>query len=213
MQVQTIESQPFAENSYVLHLPNRKDAVVIDPGLEPDLILGYLRSRGLTLAAILCTHGHADHIGGNGAVKQAWPAAPIMIGHGDAIMLQDPSANLSGAFGIPITSPPADRLLKDGDLVEVAGLHFEVLEIPGHSPGHVVYLDRDRCLLFGGDVLFAGSIGRTDFPGGSLERLAQGIHDKVFVLPPGTVVYPGHGPTTTVGAEMRSNPFVGLTTS
>src|SRR5438067_2344545 len=210
LQIQTIVSQPFEENTYVVWQPPRSDALVIDPGLEPDLILDYLREQGLSVAAVLNTHGHADHIAGNAALKAAFPGAPLMIGGGDAPMLTDADLNLSAPFGMPVTSPPAGRLLREGDVVEEAGIRLEVLEIPGHSPGHIVFVVRgEPCLVFGGDVLFRGSVGRTDFPGGSSQQLFDGIRAKLFTLPPDSVVYPGHGPATKVAFEKRTNPFVG----
>jgi glyoxylase-like metal-dependent hydrolase (beta-lactamase superfamily II) len=200
---------PFEENTYVVWRPGQSEALVIDPGLEPDLILDFLRQQGLKPAAILNTHGHADHIGGNAAMKQAFPGVPLIIGADEARLLTDAEANLSAPFGMPVTSPPADRLVREGDVVEAAGIPLEVLEVPGHSPGHVVYLYRDRpCLLFGGDVLFRGSIGRYDFPNSNGPLLLAGIRDKLLTLPPDTVVYPGHGPATTIGHEKRTNPFV-----
>lgn len=209
MQVHVVESMPFAENSYIAHLPDRTDALVIDPGFEPDRILDYLRDRGLTAAAILNTHGHVDHIAGNAALKRAFPDAPLAIGHGDAAMLTDAMLNMSGVFGVPVISPPADRLIDEGAVLEFAGIRLEVLEIPGHSPGHVVFVVRgEPPVVFGGDVLFAGSIGRTDFPGGSLEQLLSGIRAKLWSLPAATVVYPGHGEPTTVGEEKATNPFL-----
>ena len=208
LQIHTIVSMPFEENTYILWLPGRTDAVVIDPGLEPDLILDFLREQGLTVAAILNTHGHADHIAGNAPMKAAFPDAPLIAGKNEAKLLSDAHANMSAGFGFPIVSPPADRLVSEGDVVEAAGLRLEVLDLPGHSPGHVVFLVRGQpCLVFGGDVLFRGSVGRTDFPGGSMELLTSGIIGKLYSLPPDTVVYPGHGPATTVGHEMRTNPF------
>jgi hydroxyacylglutathione hydrolase len=210
LQIHTIVSQPFDENTYVVWQPPYTDALVIDPGLEPALILDLLRDKGLGAAAILNTHGHADHIGGNAAVKAAFPRAPLLIGQGDAVMLIDANANLSAPFGMAITSPPADRLLREGDIVEEAGIRLEVIEIPGHSPGHIVFVYRGQpCLVFGGDVLFRGSVGRTDFPGGSSKQLIEGIRGKLFALPGDTVVYPGHGPATKVEFEKRTNPFVG----
>jgi hydroxyacylglutathione hydrolase len=210
LQIQTVVSQPFEENSYIVWLEGRSDALVIDPGLEPDLLLDFLRDQGLTVAAILNTHGHADHIGGNGALKQAFPNAPLVAGIHEAELLGNADLNLSGPFGFPIVSPPADRLVREEELLEYAGIPLEVFEIPGHSPGHVVFVYRGSpCLVFGGDVLFRGSIGRTDFPGGSFDRLAEGIRGKLFTLPADTVVYPGHGPTTKVGHERQTNPFVG----
>ncbi len=209
-QVHTIVSMPFQENTYLVWRPERADALVIDPGLEPELILEFLRDEGRTVAAVLNTHGHSDHIGGNAALKRAFPEAPLLIGANDAVMLTDPEANLSALFGMPLVSPPADRLLREGDVVEAAGITLEVLDLPGHSPGHVVFVYRDETpLVFGGDVLMRGSVGRTDFPGGDTALLFDGIRGKLFALPPATVIYPGHGPVTTVGHEQRSNPFVG----
>lgn len=208
VRVVAVESMPFAENTYVVWLPGRHDAIVIDPGFEPDAVLAALRDEGLIPAVILNTHGHVDHIAGNSALKAAFPPAPLVIGAGDAAMLTDPMQNLSGLAGVAITSPLADRLVREGDVIEAAGLRLDVLDIPGHSPGHVVFVIRDGPLVFGGDVLFAGSIGRTDFPGGSLEQLLSGIRTKLWPLPDDTVVYPGHGPATTIGEEKRSNPFL-----
>jgi glyoxylase-like metal-dependent hydrolase (beta-lactamase superfamily II) len=211
VQIQTIESQPFAENSYVVWRDGATEAFVIDPGFEPEVILEFLAERELTLAAVVNTHGHVDHIAGNRAMKEAFPDAPIVIGRGDADMLVDPELNLSAAYGIPVTSPPRDRAVSDGEVLSVAGVEMDVWEIPGHSPGHVVYFVRGESpgVLFGGDVLFRGSVGRTDFPGGSFEQLAAGVHAKLWQLPDDVVVYPGHGPVTTVGHEKRTNPYVG----
>jgi glyoxylase-like metal-dependent hydrolase (beta-lactamase superfamily II) len=210
LNLRTVVSQPFEENSYVVWLPGHTEAVVVDPGLEPDLILDCLREEGLTAAALLNTHGHADHIAGNAALKKAFPDIPLVIGGGDEVMLRDARANLSAVFGMSLTSPQADRTVSEGDVFEAAGMTFDVLEIPGHSPGHVVFVYRGSApaTVFGGDVLFRGSIGRSDFPGGDGELLLRGIREKLFVLPPDTVVYPGHGPVTTVGHEMRTNPFL-----
>lgn len=209
LQIHTIESMPFAENTYVVWVPGRSDVLVIDPGLEPDLILDFLDDRGLTPAALLNTHGHADHIGGNRALKERYPDAPLLIGTDDAPLLTDANLNLSAPFGLPVTSPPADALLREGDTVEHAGIRLQVLDIPGHSPGHIVFVHQDSPVqVFGGDVLFRESIGRTDFPSSSGPLLLSGIRNKLFLLPDDTVVYPGHGPVTTVGHERRFNPFV-----
>ncbi|NOY42925.1 MAG: MBL fold metallo-hydrolase [Planctomycetes bacterium] len=208
----TVLSVPFEENSYIAYFQGRKDCLVIDPGLEPEKISAAIDELGLSLAAILCTHGHADHIAGNAALKERWPEAPIIIGEGDAIKLTDPVQNLSAGFGGAVVSPPADQTVNEGDVIEFAGFRLEVLDTPGHSTGHVVFVlsEQTPVQVFGGDVLFAGSIGRTDFPDCSFAVLKQSIHEKLFPLADEAVVWPGHGPTTTIGDEKRTNPFVGL---
>jgi glyoxylase-like metal-dependent hydrolase (beta-lactamase superfamily II) len=211
LQIGCVESLPFGENTYLAHFSGRDDCLVVDPGFEPEAIIDYLAQHSLTPAAILCTHGHSDHIAGNRALKQRWPACPLVIGAGDAEKLVNPELNLSAAFGLAITSPPADRTLREGERFTAAGIELEVLEAPGHSVGHIVLVCKqvEPWRVFGGDVLFAGSIGRTDFPDGSLETLRAAIHEKLFTLPDDTIVYPGHGPATTIGREKRTNPFVG----
>jgi glyoxylase-like metal-dependent hydrolase (beta-lactamase superfamily II) len=207
--METVESQPFGQVSYLFWRPGRTDAVVIDPGFDPQSILDLLAREQRRPAAILNTHGHMDHIAGNAAMKAAFPEAPLIIGRNEAHLLGDPEANMSAPFGLPIRSPEADRLVADGDRFEAAGFTFTVREIPGHSPGSVVFIcdEFDPPLVFGGDVLFAGSVGRTDL-GGDFELLRAGIRGKLFALPEATRVFPGHGPATTVGRERRTNPFV-----
>ncbi len=209
--VHAIVSEPLGQNSYVVWADGRSDAVVVDPGFEPEAILNFLNGAGLGVAAVLLTHGHVDHIAGVPALKEVYPAAPLVIGAGDAAMLGDPCLNLSlPLLGVEVVSPPADVLVCDGQTVEYAGLGFEVREIPGHSPGHVVFVARaaDPVAVLGGDVLFAGGIGRTDFPGGSERQLLAGIRAKLWPLPDAARVYPGHGPATTIGHEKRTNPFL-----
>ena len=211
IRVAVVVSAPFEENTYIAHLEGRPDCLVVDPGLEPDEILAHLDKEKLLPAAILITHGHSDHIAGNLELKRRFPDCPIVVSHGDAAKLTDPALNLSATFGASLMSPPGDVLVGEGDVYSAAGFDLSVCEIPGHSSGHVVFIWRAGrpMVVFGGDVLFAGSIGRTDFPDGSFEQLAAGIHSKLFTLADDTVVLPGHGPATTVGQEKRNNPFVG----
>ena len=211
LQIGTVVSMPFEENSYIVHFGGQNDCIVFDPGFEPDAIVEYLEKNSLTPAAIVCTHGHSDHIAGNAEMKRRWPSCPVVIGAGDAEKLVNPDLNLSAPFGFPMTSPPEDQTLSEGDRFAAAGIELEVFEAPGHSIGHIVLLCKQvrPWRLFGGDVLFAGSIGRTDFPDGSFEDLRDAIHNKMFTLPDDTIVYPGHGLETTIGREQRSNPYVG----
>lgn len=203
-----ILSAPFSENSYVLSRGKGSDCLIVDPGFEPAAIVDCILGQRLCPRAILLTHGHSDHIAGNAELRTHWPELPILIGHGDASKLLDPAANLSGAFGLELRSPPADQMLVDGEVLELAGFKLKVLEIPGHSTGHVVFLLTENALVFGGDVLFLEGIGRTDFPDGDLNVLAAGILGKLYTLADETIVFPGHGDTTTVGHERRYNPFI-----
>lgn len=202
---------PFQENTIVAHLAGRDDCLVVDPGLEPQLIFAYLEAENLQPAAILNTHGHSDHIAGNGAMKERWPDCPLVIGRNDAYKLTDPEANLSAKYGLELISPEADQLLDEGETYSAAGFDLKILEIPGHSIGHIVFVWESASgpLVFGGDVLFAGGIGRTDFPDGSMKSLVTGIHGKLFTMTEETIVLPGHGPGTTIGHEKATNPFVG----
>jgi glyoxylase-like metal-dependent hydrolase (beta-lactamase superfamily II) len=206
-----VESLPFAENTYIAHIGGRNDCIVIDPGFDPEAIIDYLTQHGLTPVAIVCTHGHSDHIAGNAALKERWPDCPVVIGERDAAKLTDARLNLSAAFGFNITSPSANQLLREGDRYEAAGLELDVYETPGHSIGHIVLVCKQArpWQVFGGDVLFNRGVGRTDFPDGSFEMLRDAIHKKLFTLPDDTIVLPGHGPETTVGEEKQWNPFVG----
>ena len=209
LDVRRVVSPMFDENAYVVGAEGSDECFVVDPSFNTREIFSILEATGRQLAAILNTHGHLDHVAGNAALKERFPDAPIMIGRGDESLLTDPELNLSAGYGFPMTSPPADRLLDHGEVLTLAGLRWEVRDIPGHSPGHVVFVstDLEPAIVFGGDVLFQGSIGRTDFPGGSLDALLAGIRDHLYSLHDPTIVFPGHGPRTTVGAEKRSNPF------
>ena len=203
-------SEFFQENAFIAWLEGSSECIVFDPGFDHPAIIDKIRELGLTPAAILNTHAHGDHIAGNAPLKAQWPDAPLVIGDKEAFKLTDPVSNLSRNFGYDLLSPPADEVVREGDVYSAAGLDLEVYEIPGHSIGHVVFVWKggSQFVVFGGDVLFQGSIGRTDFPDGSFENLAAGIREKLYVLPDNTLVLPGHGPATTVGYEKLHNGFV-----
>jgi hydroxyacylglutathione hydrolase len=209
LRILPVISQPFEEVTYIVHQPEQPDCFVVDPGFQPELLLQRIEREELEVAAILNTHGHVDHIAGNSALKARFPSAPLIVGANEAKLLLDPFLNLSALGGEAIVSPPADLLVHDGQQLQVIGLTLTVREIPGHSPGHVAFIwnDGDPPLVFGGDVLFAGSVGRVDFPGGDGKLLIRGIREKLYTLPDETIVYPGHGSPTTIGDEKQFNPF------
>ena len=195
-------------NCHVVGDPETREAVVIDPGDEPDAILAALRRHNLTVKTILITHAHPDHVGGAAKLKAA-TGAPVWM-HPDDRWLLENVAMQCAAFGFP--APPAvamDAALKPGeDIRWGANLRARVLHTPGHTPGSsCVYLP-DHKILFAGDTLFAGSIGRTDLWGGSYDAILRSIHAQLLPLDPETVVYPGHGPHTTLAEEKETNPFL-----
>jgi hydroxyacylglutathione hydrolase len=204
--IKTLAVGPIMANCFILGCEKTKEAVVIDPGDETDRILSALGELKLTLKYILCTHGHFDHVGGNKKLKQA-TGADILIHSLDAPMLSQLIVH-AASFGLSSeNSPPADRTIEDGETISFGEISLKVIHTPGHSPGGVVfYTDRTA---FVGDTLFAGSIGRTDLPGGDYETLISSIKNKLFTLDDDVKVLPGHGPESTIGKEKRSNPFVG----
>ena len=197
-------------NCYLVGDGKSKDIAVIDPGGDGPDIIARIEKKGLNPVYIINTHGHIDHMWANADLKAAYPEAKLLIHEADAHMLESPSSNLSSFMGRSITSPPADRTLVEGDRVKIGAIELKVVHIPGHSPGGIALVTEDsgKTCVFGGDALFAYSIGRTDFPGGSFEKLTTAIKEKLFVLPDDTVVYPGHGPSTTIGVEKAHNPFL-----
>jgi Zn-dependent hydrolases, including glyoxylases len=191
---------PLETNCYIVADAQTKEACLIDPGADPAMMKDYLRKNGLGLRFIINTHGHGDHIAANSQFD-----VPIYIHRLDGDFLTDPALNLSKMFIFGITSPKASKLLEDGDIIKLGNLKLEILHTPGHSPGSIsVKVDG---VVFTGDALFAGGIGRTDLPHGDTDLLMRSITGKLFALDDDTRIYPGHGPQSTIGEEKRSNPF------
>ncbi len=195
---------PFASNCYIVGSESNKEGMIIDPGAEAGQILKNVKDLGLTIKSIVLTHSHIDHIGALKEVKDT-TRAEVSMHTDDAKSLHKQSS--SSLFGISYQILPSpDRLLNGGDSIDVGDLHFLVLHTPGHSPGGICLLGEG--VVFCGDTLFNYGIGRTDFPGCSNSQLMNSIHTKLMILPDNTVVYPGHGPDTTIGTERRGNPFL-----
>ncbi len=197
MEIQCFVVTPFAENCFVLKVGN--EALVIDPGEAPPELLAAL--EGFTVKTLVNTHTHIDHVGGNAAVIKATGAE--LICHKEAAEMLAHVPEQGKMFGMQVEPSPApDRFIDEGDTVSIGGTELDVVYVPGHAPGHIALIGD------GGDVLFNGSIGRTDLPGGDYETLMTSIKEKFLVLPDDTVVLSGHGPQTTIGAEKKINPFV-----
>jgi hydroxyacylglutathione hydrolase len=195
---------PFQENAYLVVDEATNRAVLIDPGAEPEQILSMVRESGATLDAIWLTHAHLDHIGAVAAVRREWKV-PVHL-HPDDLPLYERATSQAAFYGLPFEQPEnPDIALADGDVLTVGSLQFEVLHTPGHSPGHVVFKHDET--VFGGDLLFSGSIGRTDLPLSDGASMAASLA-RICGLDDDTVVYPGHGPAVTVGHERATNPFL-----
>lgn len=197
---------PLQVNCFVAACQRTREAMVIDPGEDGPRILQLAESNGYQVKKIVNTHGHFDHIGANQPVKEA-TGAVLMMHEADLPLLQN-ARNHAQAYGLTVSpSPDPDKFLNEGDVFSVGEQSFSIFHVPGHSPGSICLLSDGH--LFVGDVLFAGSVGRTDLPGGDFDALIEGVREKLFRLPAETIVHPGHGPDTTIGREKQTNPFVG----
>ena len=207
MILKTLVVGPFASNCYIVGSESSKQGIIIDPGAEAKLILRTVNDLGLTIHLILITHAHIDHIGALAPVKEGTGAKFAIHEAEAAAGLGMFSRMLSSMSGGSFSQPPKpDRLLKDGDNIDIDDLSFTVLHTPGHSPGGISLYGHG--IIFSGDTLFNHGIGRTDFPGCSYEQIVDSIQNKLMTLPDETIVYPGHGPATTIGEEKRGNPFL-----
>lgn len=216
MIVKKITVGPLQVCTYIVY-DDSAEALIVDPGADPEKIIAFINALKLLPKHVVITHGHGDHIGANASLKEAFPELQICVHEKDQDMLPYPAKNLSilAAFygGATVRSPHADRTLKEGDTISAGKCIFEVIHTPGHTPGGICLYRKDQekgqpPVLFSGDSLFKNGIGRTDFPGCSQETLIQSIKNKLLVLDEKTIIYPGHGPSTTLAEEKQHNPFL-----
>lgn len=195
----------YAANCYLVYEENNREAIIIDPGGDADDIIAKVEELGLDTKYIILTHGHGDHIAGVEAIKDRFNI-PVAIHKKDKDILEDSDRNFSSTMAMGAVEVVADILLEEGDRIEFGGLIGKIIHTPGHTPGGIT-INIENC-LFTGDTLFAGSIGRTDFPGGSFEDIINSIKDKLLIYPDETLVYPGHGVSSTIKGEKDNNPFL-----
>ncbi len=203
IQIRSMVMGPVATNCYYLYDEDRKEAVVIDPPVKGIWINDHLTGKGFRVTAILITHGHFDHISGANELRDASHAL-IYAPQAERDMLLDPELNLSDEN----ITLQADQYVKDQDLLEISGMKIRVIETPGHTSGGCCYYLADEQILISGDTLFAGSVGRTDLPTGSMSTLISSAREKLMILPDDVTVYPGHGESTTIGDERKFNPYL-----
>jgi len=205
MEVIRMPAGIYAANCYIVYDENAKEGIVVDPGGDVDDIINRIEKLGLTIKYIVLTHGHGDHIAGVKGLKNH-TGAKVAIHKDDAYMVRDGRKNLSSMMAMGTVEFEPDILLDENDVIEFGNIKCEVIHTPGHTPGGITLRIGDS--LFTGDTLFAGSIGRTDFEGGSFDTIINSIKTKLMVFPDDTKVYPGHGPSTTIKMEKRYNPFI-----
>ncbi len=208
MKIDTLVLGDFQTNCFVVR-PDEKSrgCLVIDPGLDAAPLVQFLEGGRLSPQMIFLTHGHVDHIAGVELLREHWPDVQVAVHEGDAGMLGDPMKNLSMMAGSMVQARPAEICYDREQTLDLAGMRFDLLHTPGHSPGGSCLYAETEGLAFVGDTLFAGSIGRSDFEGGNHRQLLDSIASKLLTLPEETKIYPGHGPATTIGNEKRGNPF------
>jgi hydroxyacylglutathione hydrolase len=212
MNLRTLTVGPVSCNCAIVACPETGDAAIIDPGGNADRILAEVRAMGVQVKCLLHTHGHFDHVLATREVAEA-TGAPVVI-HGNDRSVYENLPHQGRIFGFDADRPPAPRqLLVGGETIAVGKLSATVIHTPGHTPGSVGFYFEADGILFSGDTLFAESIGRTDFPGGSFPAIVKSIQNKLYVLPPPTRVIPGHGGETTIGYERENNPFIRATGS
>jgi glyoxylase-like metal-dependent hydrolase (beta-lactamase superfamily II) len=208
LHVQTFVLGPWQTNCYVLWVDRSAECWLIDAGFDPDPMIQFVQSRSLKPTRLILTHAHLDHIAGLDICRGVWPQMQVAVHEAEAAFLGDPQLNLSVMIEEPIVAGPADQLLQAGEPLTLGDQSFDVLHTPGHSPGGITLYHAAGGLAIVGDALFAGSVGRTDFPTSDGPVLFQSIRQQLLNLPDATRVLPGHGPETTIGREKQANPFI-----
>jgi hydroxyacylglutathione hydrolase len=209
LQIEGFCLSQFMTNGYIVWIEGDRECWIIDAPGDPQPMIEAIEARGLQPSRLLLTHGHADHIAGIDAVHAKWKI-PVSIHEAEAEFLTNPELNLSAFFDMPFTVAPADELLRGDESLTLADRAFEILFVPGHSPGSICFHQPEAKIAVVGDTLFAGSIGRTDFPTSDGPALLEGIREKLLTLDDETRLFPGHMDPTTVGQEKQHNPFVGV---
>ncbi len=208
MRIETVVVGPLEVNCYIIWDAETKEGAVIDPGAEGKRIIRILEVEGITPLYIINTHGHVDHIGANKDLKEAFPEAKLIIHPKDIPLLE----NAMNSFIAPMVgakpSPEPDETFEEGDTVKFGSVELKVIHTPGHTPGSVCLYNEEKGIMFTGDTLFAGSVGRVDLPMAEPEKLIPSIKEKILIYPDDTVILPGHGPESTIGQEKRYNPFL-----
>ena len=209
MKIDTFVLGDYETNCYILRESDSvKDCLVIDIGLGFTTLIDFLIQNKFKPAAVILTHGHIDHIAGVAALRTEFPDTKVYIHKLDAEMLTEPGSNLSAMTGQLFTTQPPDLVIEDKSIIDQAGIKLEVLHTPGHTPGGICLYSAEEGIVFTDDALFADSVGRTDFPGGSMTQLINGIRTKLLILPDETIVYPSHGPSSTIAREKAHNQFL-----
>lgn len=214
--IQRFTLGPFETNCYVVSVPGSAGCWIVDAGFEPGVLIDWVKESGLNPERLLLTHAHVDHIAGVSEVVRAFGSAasgggkplPVAVHEAEVEWLSNPMLNLSALIGMDVTAPGPSEVLRDGDWLTLAGTRWRVLHTPGHSPGGITLYHVESGTAIVGDTLFNGSVGRTDFPGSDPGTLTTSIRERLYTLPDATVIYPGHGESSTIGREKRGNPFV-----
>ena len=198
---------PLSANSFIIGCEETREGIIVDPGGDPEKIIAAIDGLGLRITSIINTHGHFDHVGGNLRLLEH-TGAKLLVHEKDIHLLSKASDIAARYGGTSDNSPPPDSFLADGMILQVGRYRIGIIHTPGHTPGGCCLYMEDEGVLISGDTLFAEGVGRTDFPGGSHQGLIESIRTRLFTLPENTRVYPGHGPSTTIGHEKRHNPYV-----